>query len=89
MILKEDINKISKMSNKELDRYFESDNYNNLSEQDKISVLRIVASSIEFNDDKSFDEFAEEVAVQEELFNRGLKLNENNIRRVRERIIKD
>lgn len=82
-LLKEDINRISRMSDEDIDSYLESDDYNKLSEEDKLSVLRLVSSSIEFNDDKTFDEFAEEVSVQERIFNRGLKLNENNIRKVR------
>lgn len=82
-LLKEDINRISRMSDEDIDSYLESDNYNKLSEEDKLSVLRLISSNIEFNEDKTFEEFAEEVSVQERIFNRELKLNENNIRKVR------
>lgn len=85
MLLKEDINHVLNMSDKELDNYLESDEYNNLHEDEKIKLMQNLISDIDL-EDKSFDKFAEDVTIQEKLFDRGLKLNENNIRRVRKEI---
>lgn len=85
MLLKEDINHVLNMSDEELDNYLESDEYNNLHEDEKIKLMQNLISGIDL-EDKSFDEFAEDVTIQEKLFDRGLKLNENNIRRIRKEI---
>lgn len=85
MLLKEDINHVLNMSDEELDNYLESDEYNNLHEDEKIKLMQNLISDIDL-EDKSFDEFAGDVTIQEKLFDRGLKLNENNIRRVRKEI---
>lgn len=87
MLLKEDIDRISKMSDKEIDNFLETDDYNKLSEDDKIEILRIISSKIQFNDEeKSFDDFAEEVIIQERIFDKGLDLNEDNIRKFRKEL---
>lgn len=85
MLLKEDINHVLNMSDEELDNYLESDEYNNLHEDEKIKLMQNLISDIDLGY-KSFDEFAEDVTIQEKLFDRGLKLNENNIRRIRKEI---
>ena len=85
MLLKEDINHVLNMSDEELDNYLESDEYNNLHEDEKIKLMQNLISDIDL-EYKSFDEFAEDVTIQEKLFDRGLKLNENNIRRIRKEI---
>lgn len=85
MLLKEDINHVLNMSDEELDNYLESDEYNNLHEDEKIKLMQNLISDIDL-EYKSFNEFAEDVTIQEKLFDRGLKLNENNIRRIRKEI---
>lgn len=85
MLLKEDINRVLNMSDEELDNYLESDEYNNLHEDEKVKLMQNLISDIDL-EEKSFDEFAEDVIIQEKLFDRGLKLNENNVRRIRKEL---
>lgn len=88
MLLKEDINRFKLMSSLDEDKFLESEEYKSLCESDKRRVLEIFSSKIS-SIERSFDEFAEDVMIQERIFDLGIDLNEDNYRRVKREIEKE
>ena len=88
MLLKEDINKFKSMDSEDEDKFLESKEYESLCENDKRKVLEIFSSKIN-STNRSFDEFAEDVMIQERIFDLGIDLNEDNYRRIKREIEKE
>lgn len=88
MLLKEDIDRFKLMGSEDEDRFLESDEYASLCESDKRKILEIFSSKIN-STERSFDEFAEDIMIQERIFDLGIDLNEDNYRRVKREIEKE